>query len=205
MEFSPSKNNKLGVRTNCKQCGARLAKEKRMAFPEKQKEANKKYREKDIDKFNQKQRESKARYKEKRNKETREWHSKNKEHNKEYCRNYYQENIEYMFNKNKKWRHENPERVKELRRIYRLRKLNSEGFHTENDWNAVKNLFGNKCLICGNIENITEDHIIPLFVGGTDSIFNIQPLCKSCNSKKHIKIIDYRVVTDVFVLTKMYF
>ena len=58
------------------------------------------------------------------------------------------------------------------------------------DYEAIKEkweLLENKCQECGTTENITIDHIKPLSKGGTNHIDNLQPLCKSCNSKKQDK------------------
>jgi hypothetical protein len=57
---------------------------------------------------------------------------------------------------------------------------------------AVYELHGNKCLCCGSQENICIDHVVPVYKGGKNEIENFQPLCKSCNSSKGTKIIDYR-------------
>ena len=56
----------------------------------------------------------------------------------------------------------------------------------------VYNKYGKKCLSCGSTKNISIDHIIPIHQGGKNKLDNLQPLCKSCNSKKGIQIIDYR-------------
>lgn len=47
----------------------------------------------------------------------------------------------------------------------------------------------NKCKLCNKIKKLTLDHIIPLSLGGIHAKENIQILCKSCNSKKHNKLI----------------
>lgn len=73
----------------------------------------------------------------------------------------------------------------------RLKKA-SEGSHTFGEWELLKKQYGFKCPFCRIKEPeivLTEDHIIPLSRGGSDFIENIQPLCKSCNSKKYNKII----------------
>lgn len=49
-----------------------------------------------------------------------------------------------------------------------------------------------KCLGCGRVEKLTVDHVVPLSLGGNNWPANLQPLCLSCNLKKHTKIIDYR-------------
>lgn len=77
----------------------------------------------------------------------------------------------------------------------RARKLQSEGSHTDKEWQELKVFYNFTCLRCGRQEpevKLTRDHVIPPIQGGADSIDNIQPLCSQCNSKKNNKHIDYR-------------
>lgn len=40
------------------------------------------------------------------------------------------------------------------------------------------------CKQCGATENLTVDHIIPVSLGGSSDLFNLQVLCGECNLKK---------------------
>lgn len=46
----------------------------------------------------------------------------------------------------------------------------------------------NNCKYCGIDTDLSVDHIIALFNGGTNSFSNMQILCRSCNSKKGSKL-----------------
>lgn len=124
-------------------------------------------------------------YKIAQNKRTKKWYLDNKEHRKMVGRIYYQNN---------------KEKFKEA--IYRRKaKIRNNGGNFKwADFIILCNKYNNQCLACGKIKiKLTPDHIIPLFIGGINSIENIQPLCLTCNISKGIKIIDYR--KDIYALS----
>ena len=74
----------------------------------------------------------------------------------------------------------------------RARELGAGGSHTFTEWQTLKVQYNWTCPCCHKSEpeiKLSEDHIIPLSKGGSNNIENIQPLCRSCNSKKYNKII----------------
>jgi 5-methylcytosine-specific restriction endonuclease McrA len=92
----------------------------------------------------------------------------------------------------RKWQKTNVDKLREAHRRRRARKKGAGGVVSESAWMQLCNHYGNVCLRCGSSENITQDHIVPLSKGGSHTIDNLQPLCKSCNCSKHDKIVDYR-------------
>lgn len=69
--------------------------------------------------------------------------------------------------------------------------------HYSYEWEEMVLFFGGLCCKCKSDcigSKPTKDHIIPITSGGTDSIRNIQPLCRQCNAKKGVEVADYRTV-----------
>lgn len=73
-----------------------------------------------------------------------------------------------------------------------LRIAQNGGHHTEREWQVLCQQFNGRCAKCRCSAPLTKDHIVPVSLGGSDNISNIQPLCRSCNSAKGTRIIDYR-------------
>jgi 5-methylcytosine-specific restriction endonuclease McrA len=67
----------------------------------------------------------------------------------------------------------------------------AEGSFAWERWEDLKKKYNYACALCGEKEpeiKLTIDHIVPISGGGTNWISNIQPLCRSCNSKKWKKL-----------------
>lgn len=99
-----------------------------------------------------------------------------------------------------KWQHDNPEKHRSYairaRYLRRSQVRSAEGSYTSLEWQRLIEKYNYSCLCCGKAEpeiKLTADHIVPIALGGANFIENIQPLCKSCNSRKGKKHIDFRL------------
>jgi 5-methylcytosine-specific restriction endonuclease McrA len=91
------------------------------------------------------------------------------------------------------WKRENPEKCRASENKRRTSKSNAGGFFTAEEWFTLCFSVGFKCLCCKEVKPLEADHVVPVSKGGPSWLWNIQPLCKPCNSSKGDKIIDYRV------------
>ncbi len=111
---------------------------------------------------------------------------------------YYESKREEVIARSKKWAESNPDKVRSAkannRRKRRAARHASRGSFTAEEFRELCELYGNRCLACGDTEAALEaDHIVPLTRGGTDDIGNIQHLCGSCNRRKFVGTTDYRL------------
>jgi len=61
---------------------------------------------------------------------------------------------------------------------------------------VLLNYFENKCCYCGNPQNLHIHHILPVYKGGTDTIGNLECVCKKCHyelHKQYVKIYPYQL------------
>ena len=112
-------------------------------------------------------------------------------------RKHYELHRDEVLARSKKWGEENPEKVRQAKannsRKRRAAKHASPGSFTVEEFKALCDAYGNRCLACGATDVPLEaDHVVPLTRGGSDEIGNIQPLCGICNRKKFVSVIDYR-------------
>lgn len=84
-------------------------------------------------------------------------------------------------------REEDRKQIHTYRRAIRLAFARMKGTHTDQQWHNLFDEFLSRCVRCGawvEDEPIVKDHIVPISLGGSDGIDNIQPLCIHCNNSK---------------------
>lgn len=124
---------------------------------------------------------------------TRRWQQANPEKMAASYRRYRQANLDKVVDKNHRWNQANPDKVSANKSRRRTRKTEAGGSYTAAEFKALCDHYGNKCLRCKRTDVKLEfDHVIPVSKGGTSDISNGQPLCRSCNSAKKDRHIDYR-------------
>ena len=125
------------------------------------------------------------------------YYANNSEEMREYNRNYYATHKEaYQGYASKR-----ADKTRETKRLYRQSKPDEEKARasrrrarknhapindfTTQQWKDMKAHYGHRCVYCGKKQQrLTLDHITPLIKGGSHTLHNIVPACKSCNSKK---------------------
>jgi len=98
----------------------------------------------------------------------------------------------------RRWARNNPGIVARIRHLRRARIAGSGGIGvTASEWSAILNLYGHKCAYCGTTNHrLTRDHVIPISRGGRDESSNVVPACRSCNSRKHAKLIFPKLIRE---------
>ena len=196
-EFPKSKSCKSGYGGTCRECvniyikrpwaarNPNYEKEYRLKHEGLNAKRCKDYREKNL---------------EKRREIEKNYYQTHKEEKKVYRAKYYQKQRERLLEYSSKWAKDHPEYTTEIAERRRALKLFNGGNVRYDDFRKLCEDYGNKCLCCGKETKLHQDHIIPLTKGGLHRIDNIQPLCKSCNSSKYNKHIDYRPYIPMWVL-----
>lgn len=144
---------------------------------ERAKEIVKNWQVKNQDKLKENRRRYYLKHRERINQQQREWEDNNREQ---------------VRAKNSRWKKENPAKNVILVQRRRTRKIENGGSYTAEEWEALCAHYDYLCLCCKEQKPLTVDHVIPISKGGENTIDNIQPLCKECNSRKGQNVIDYR-------------
>lgn len=81
-------------------------------------------------------------------------------------------------------------------RSRRLTAARAKNTHTAEQWAEIIEMCDRRCVRCGDQApegfQPFKDHILPLYLGGSDGPENLQPLCKQCNSSKGPETTDWR-------------
>lgn len=128
-----------------------------------------------------------------------EWQNKNKDKRSSYNKKYYgkpekkekqenwlKSNTEWVRARARNWNKNNPYKISEYKNRRRVREQN--GHFTAAQFKELCEKHENRCANCKKETRLEADHIIPVSKGGSNTIDNIQPLCRSCNARKSNKV-----------------
>lgn len=211
-EFHKQAGKKDGTRPRCKSCTREDLRNWRATN-------NERARERDKDWYHQnpeKRRANSKRYREnnlvKILEKGRRYYQDNAEKIKKHVLEWQKKFPEKVNKKNSKWIKAHPEKRLARARHHRENNRDKYTWYTKNrkalqksagvnitpaQWESLKKFYNYTCLRCGRKEpdiKLTHDHVIPLSKGGLNALENSQCLCKSCNSSKGAKHVDYRPV-----------
>jgi 5-methylcytosine-specific restriction endonuclease McrA len=101
---------------------------------------------------------------------------------------YWAANREVLVEKHRRWAQANPEYDRAKKQQRRAAKANAPlNDFTAFQWRSMQEHYNHRCVYCGKRAKgkLTQDHITPLKKGGSHTLSNIIPACRSCNSKKY--------------------
>ncbi len=127
----------------------------------------------------------------------------NKERRRVYSKKWYAENHEYARNKNKEWERDNLNQRLAYNHKRRAKKNGAPGSHSAKDIRQLRESCNDACVYCftplfgkGHL-----DHVIPLALGGSDDVGNVQWVCATCNRKKSAKhpfVFFCEIITELY-------
>lgn len=138
-------------------------------------EANRRWREKNPDRYREARRASRRR---------------NAENNRRAYRRWYEKNREAILARKRERYQQDLERMRERARIQhgkRRKWIQAGGVnYTIGEWRALVTTWDGRCAYCGQEPvKLHPDHRTPVARGGLNSIANILPACPPCNFRKH--------------------
>lgn len=92
----------------------------------------------------------------------------------------------------KNWIRKNPDKKRAHDARYRANKNNcAVNDFTAAQWRRLKEMYGGRCAYCTRSSaRLEQDHVIPLSRGGNNTMNNMLPACKSCNSRKKDRLLE---------------
>jgi len=91
-----------------------------------------------------------------------------------------------------RWRQENPARITAQQQARRAGAIGAPlNDLSEDQWAWLLDAYGHRCAYCGAPGvALSPDHVVPLARGGSNTLSNVVPACRECNSRKQARTPD---------------